>query len=63
MTLCAIHAATTGEIRYEGEELTGLTTAEIICAGYRHSALKAAGVFAPDRGRNLSMGGFFTHKG
>ena len=30
MTLCGDPRATTGSIRYEGEELTGLTTAQIM---------------------------------
>ncbi|PCC97572.1 MULTISPECIES: ABC transporter ATP-binding protein [Halopseudomonas] len=62
MTLCGDPRATTGSIRYEGEELTGLTTAEIM---RKDIAIVPEGRRVFSRltvEENLSMGGFFTHK-
>jgi branched-chain amino acid transport system ATP-binding protein len=62
MTLCGDPMATTGSIRYNGEELTGLTTAEIM---RKDIAIVPEGRRVFSRltvEENLSMGGFFTHK-
>ncbi|GGC99507.1 ABC transporter ATP-binding protein [Halopseudomonas salina] len=62
MTLCGDPAATTGSIRYAGEELTGLTTAEIM---RKDIAIVPEGRRVFSRltvEENLSMGGFFTHR-
>ncbi len=62
MTLCGDPAATTGSIRYNGDELTGLTTAQIM---RRDIAIVPEGRRVFSRltvEENLSMGGFFTPK-
>lgn len=62
MTLCGDPKATTGSIRYEGEELTTKTTAEIMRMDI---AIVPEGRRVFSRltvEENLSMGGFFTAK-
>jgi len=62
MTLCGDPVATTGSIRYNGEELTGLTTAEIM---RKDIAIVPEGRRVFSRltvEENLSMGGFFTDR-
>ena len=62
MTLCGDPTATTGSIRYNGEELVGLTTAEIM---RKDIAIVPEGRRVFSRltvEENLSMGGFFTDK-
>ncbi|HDY97484.1 MAG TPA: ATP-binding cassette domain-containing protein [Pseudomonas sabulinigri] len=62
MTLCGDPRATTGSIRYEGDELTGLTTAEIM---RKDIAIVPEGRRVFSRltvEENLSMGAFFTKK-
>ena len=62
MTLCGDPSATTGSIRYEGEELTGLTTAEIM---RKDIAIVPEGRRVFSRltvEENLGMGGFFSDK-
>ncbi len=62
MTLCGDPRATTGSIRYEGEELTTKTTAEIMRMDI---AIVPEGRRVFSRltvEENLSMGGFFTAK-
>ncbi|WP_022963525.1 ABC transporter ATP-binding protein [Halopseudomonas pelagia] len=62
MTLCGDPRASSGSIRLEGEELTGLTTAEIM---RKDIAIVPEGRRVFSRltvEENLSMGGFFTHK-
>ena len=62
MTLCGTPRAHSGSIRYEGEELVGQDTAQIMRKGI---AVVPEGrrVFArPTVEENLAMGGFFTEK-
>lgn len=62
MTLCGDPHASTGSIRYDGDELTGLTTAEIM---RKDIAIVPEGRRVFSRltvEENLSMGGFFTAK-
>ena len=62
MTLCGDPRATTGSIRYEGDELTGMTTAEIM---RKDIAIVPEGRRVFSRltvEENLSMGAFFSDK-
>ncbi|GGE31848.1 high-affinity branched-chain amino acid transport ATP-binding protein BraG [Halopseudomonas oceani] len=62
MTLCGDPKATTGSIRYEGDELTGLTTAEIM---RKEIAIVPEGRRVFSRltvEENLSMGAFFSDR-
>ncbi|MFN3582090.1 MAG: ABC transporter ATP-binding protein [Pseudomonas sp.] len=62
MTLCGDPQATSGSIRYNGDELIGLSTAEIM---RKDIAIVPEGRRVFSRltvEENLSMGGFFTHK-
>ena len=62
MTLCGDPRATTGSIRYEGDELTGMTTAEVM---RKDIAIVPEGRRVFSRltvEENLSMGGFFSDK-
>ena len=62
MTLCGDPRATTGSIRYEGDELTGMTTAEVM---RKDIAIVPEGRRVFSRltvEENLSMGAFFSDK-